>query len=154
MKKKITFILVVLIIMSNMMTTFAYSYKDIGDFSNNNVLRDNRYYYTVDYEFRQRGGFRISEEEARNEQAYEEAIRKGVETAVGFYAGTDAGDIAGWMMQYYHSPYDSAGWYEIKAYTCRRIRHDRLTGETRQVSVGDRYVIIHNGQTYDRDFWY
>lgn len=43
MKKKITFILVVLIIMSNMMTTFAYSYKDIGDFSNNNVMRDNRY---------------------------------------------------------------------------------------------------------------
>ncbi|WP_135100573.1 hypothetical protein [Peptoniphilus raoultii] len=94
----------------------------------------------------------ISEDEARNEKIYEDAIKLYATTVLGVYGATFSAFV-GFVMLFYNG-YNSAGDYYITKSTCKRIRHDRLTGEEKVVDIGNGFEISHSGVTRSGDFWY
>lgn len=156
MKKRISFILVICLL-GSIMNTFAYSKGEIellnGNGYEDKLLRNNRYYYTVRHENEENYRKNVSEREAQSERDYEEAIRDFLSLVAGIPSWALGGAV-GVALHYYHSPYDTAGVYYITKSTCKRILHDRETGEERVVAVGCGFEITHNGNTESRDFWY
>ncbi|WP_308533848.1 hypothetical protein [uncultured Peptoniphilus sp.] len=153
--KRVSFILVLSLLLS-LMNTFAYSSRNIDplplNINNNVLLRDNRYYYTISHDNERNYIMTISEDEARNEKIYEDAIKLYATTALGVYGATFSAFV-GFVMLFYNG-YNSAGDYYITKSTCKRIRHDRLTGEEKVVDIGNGFEISHSGVTRSRDFWY
>lgn len=95
----------------------------------------------------------ISEEEAKDERNYEANVKDFISGSMGIYS-SKAGFVLMCILKFYHGPYDSAGTYYIKKSTCKRIKHDRLTGDERVVDVGMSLEISHNDRTYSNNYWY
>lgn len=123
-----------------------------GNSYEDKLLRNNCYYYTVRHENEENYRKNISEREAQSERDYEEAIRDFLSFTAGIPSWALGGAV-GVALHFYYSPYDIAGIYYITKSTCKRIHHDRKTGEERVVAVGCGFEITHNGNTESRDLW-
>ncbi len=156
MKKKISFILLVTILVS-FVNTFAYENLNSNgkylDLKTGTELRDNRYYYTIRYENEENYTMYISEADAQNERSFENEVKDFISSSMGLYNIT-AGFVLKYILKFYHGPYSSAGTYYISKSTCKRIKHDRLTGEEIVTDVGMGIEISHNGRTFSSNYWY
>lgn len=156
MKKKYVLFITIVTLFSTLISTFAQNVKiDNYKASEDVVLRNNRYYYTYEYESMLGGNLHVSESDARTEKIFRQWITNNlVDIVVSYYSNSFLGKLA-WSISdnFYRSPYAAVGDYYITQYEVKKIQNDRLTGEKKTVDIGYKFIIEHNGESIERTFW-
>lgn len=121
------------------------------------VLRHNRYYYKTEFKYADTNKIVVSESEAQYEEDLRNIFAEGIGEIVGTYMGfgQDTHDfISNSINLFYKSPYSAAGTYYVYTYEAKRLRVDRLTGESRVVDRGYKFIIGHGEKEIERIYWY